>query len=155
MSRPRRVVSLLPAATEMVCTLGRAECLVGRSHACDFPTEITPLPAVTRSRVPAEAGAATIHHSVVEAERRGSSLFEINHIQLHALEPDLILTQGQCAVCAVTPADLESAVAGWKVRPEILALAPQRFADLWTDLLEVGRALGLSDDGRSVINELK
>ncbi|HTH49828.1 MAG TPA: cobalamin-binding protein [Candidatus Limnocylindria bacterium] len=156
MSTPARIVTLLPAATEMVCTLGAADRLVGRSHECDFPPEARRVPAVTTAKVRSDLPSAAINDAVNARLAEGQSLYEVDAARLRELRPDLIITQAQCAVCAVSPADLELALAGWPgPRPEVLTLAPVRLADLWNDLRRVGMALGLPDEGRSVIAPLK
>ena len=153
---PERVVSLLPAATEMVFALGCGERLVGRSHACDHPWAAVPIPAVTRTVLAPDASSAELHQAVTNSPKADRSLFQIDRERLRALRPDLILSQDLCAVCAVSPADLESALADWPgPRPQVIHLAPGRFADLWTDLRRVALALGLADEGRATIAPLK
>lgn len=152
----RRIVSLLPAATEMVASLGATDRLVGRSHACDHPWEVRVLPAVTRPRVSVDVSSAEIHASVSKTAESGQSLFELDAERLRSLAPDVILTQDQCQVCAVTPADLESALKDWPgTKPQVIRLHPTRLADLWRDLQQVAELLGLADGGRSVIAPLK
>lgn len=152
----RRIVSLLPAATEMVAALGASDRLVGRSHACDHPWEIRPVPAVTRPRLPENGSSLEVHEAVQSAARIGASLFEIDVRRLRELEPDLIITQDQCAVCAISPADLESALTGWSgPRPTVIRLSPARLVDLWADLQRIANALGVADAGRGAIAPLK
>jgi iron complex transport system substrate-binding protein len=151
-----RIVSLLPAATEMVAALGAADRLVGRSHECDYPESVLKLPAVTSTRIPSASASETIHRAVTEAVAANEPLFRIDSEALAALAPDLILTQDHCAVCAVSRSELDDIVKSLPVpRPEVLALAPNRFADLWSDLRRLGIALGLPDEGRSAVALLK
>lgn len=151
-----RILSLLPAATEMVHCLGAGARLVGRSHECDFPPEVQALPIVTSTRIDASQSGAQIQASVSQAIAQQQALFQLDAHQIRALQPDLILTQGQCAVCAVSPADLAKVLAEWSgPAPTVISLAPERFADLWSDLRRVGAALGLPDEGRSAISALK
>ena len=151
-----RILSLLPAATEMIHCLGAGARLVGRSHECDFPPEVQSLPVVTSTRIDASQSGAQIQASVSQAAAQQQALFQLDARQIRALQPDLILTQGQCDVCAVSPADLAKVLADWSgPAPTVISLAPERFADLWTDLRRVGAALGLPDEGRSVISTLK
>ena len=156
MSNPARIVSLLPAATEMVDALGCAERLVGRSHECDFPREAACLPAVTAANLDPNLPSAAINDAVNTRLAAGLSLYQVDAAKLRALRPDLIVTQAQCAVCAVSPADLDRALADWPgTKPEVLALSPMRLADLWSDLRRLGLALGLPDEGRAAIAPLK
>lgn len=153
---PHRIVSLLPAATEMVVALGAVDQLVGRSHACDHPWEVRPLPAVTRPKVSVDAPSLELHESVVKLSGEGQSLFELDVPRLRELAPTVILAQDQCAVCAITPKDLDAALADWPGRkPEILRLSPTRLVDLWADLQRIAGVLGLADAGRGAIAPLK
>lgn len=156
MDIPARVISLLPAATEMVCLLEAGDRLVGRSHECDFPGSVRSLPVVTASNVDTAASGRAIDAGVQAALAAGRSLFRLDAARFRELAPDLILTQAQCAVCAVSPADLEQVFHGWPgPLPTVLALSPSRLPDLWTDLRRVGSALGLPDEGRFAIAPLK
>lgn len=153
---PPRVVSLLPAATEMVCALGMAGRLAGRSHECDFPEEVRTVPVCTQARIDSAAAGAEIDRQVKARVAAGESLYAIDALTLRRIQPDVILTQGQCEVCAVSEADVRAVLQreiGW--RPEVVSLAPKRFTDLWADLRTVARALQLPDEGRDTIRALK
>lgn len=155
-SIPSRVVSLLPAATEMVCLLGASDRLVGRSHECDHPPEVRTLPACTRSRVDSRRASAGIDARVKELASAGQPLFEVDASLLRRLAPDLILTQEQCDVCAVSPAAVEAALDGWPgPRPRVVTLGAARLSEVWADVAAVGRALGLPDAGKGAVNRLK
>lgn len=152
----RRVVSLLPAATEIVGALGVPHWLVGRSHECDFPESTRRLPACTRARVDSEKPSAAIDREVKALLGSGAALYEVDATKLRELRPDVIVTQAQCDVCAVSLAEVERAVAGWPgAAPRVVSLAPQRLADVWADMQRVADALGLRDDGRAAIKALK
>lgn len=110
---PRRILSLLPGATEMVATLGCADRLVGRSHECDFPETSRGLPVCTRTRLEASASSGEIHQGVGRLMEQALSIFELDVPLIRELRPDLILTQAQCEVCAVSVDDVETALAGW------------------------------------------
>ncbi|MBN8247117.1 MAG: ABC transporter substrate-binding protein [Verrucomicrobia bacterium] len=140
----------------MVCLLETGDRLVGRSHECDFPEVVRRVPAVTSTAVNVLASGSAIQTQVQQALTQGQPLFRLDAARIRELRPDLILTQGQCAVCAVSAEELQSVLAAWDgPRPEVLALAPSRFADLWTDLRRVGAALGLPDEGRLAVTALK
>ena len=151
-----RIVSLLPSATEVVCALGLAECLVGRSHECDFPDAVRALPPCTEPKLDPDASSADIHRQVTSLLESALSLYRVDADRLRALKPDAILTQAQCEVCAVTFADVERAVADWTgTRPRILSLSPQRMVEVWSDIHAVAEALGVAERGRELVKQLK
>ena len=151
-----RVVSLLPSATEIVCALGGGGRLVGRSHECDYPAEIASVPVCTRSRVDSSKSSVAIDLEVKNLLANAVSLYEVDLARIRELKPDLILTQAQCEVCAVSLAQVEAAVAGWAdSRPQLLSLSPQRFAQVWNDMHAVAKALGMEEQGRDVVRQLK
>src|SRR5262249_26975435 len=102
-----RIVSLLPSATEIVASLGMADLLVGRSAECDWPGDVRELPVVTAARVDTSAmNGADIDAAVRAALLEGGSLYAIDEEVLSDLEPDLIITQDLCRVCAVSGDDV-------------------------------------------------
>ena len=149
-----RIVSLLPAATEIACALGRGEQLVGRSHECDFPPGIEALPLCTRSRIEGWSS-REIDASVRDRARAGLSLYEVDENRLASLEPSLILTQDQCDVCAVSLESVEEAVAqAVPSKPRILSLAPSTLGDVFSDIRRVAESLECPDHGRELLKEL-
>jgi iron complex transport system substrate-binding protein len=155
MPKPR-IVSLLPACTEVVCALGLEGRLVGRSHECDFPASVRRLPVCTKPKLNPESTSADIDRDVKALARQALSLYQVDGEQLRALKPDFILTQTQCAVCAVSPADVEAAVAGWTGgRPRVISWSPSRLTEFWTELARVGEELGVAGRTRELVRELK
>ena len=151
-----RVVSLLPSATEIACAIGAESLLVGRSHVCDFPESVSRLPACTRSKIPDVGSGREMDEQVKVLHATGTSLYEIDAALLKRLRPDVILTQGQCDVCAVSISDVQQAIASWSgPAPKLVSLAPQRFADVWDDFRSVAGALALAEQGRAVVKSLK
>ena len=140
----------------MVCALGGGSRLVGRSHECDFPTEITSLPVCTKSNLPPHATSRVIDGQVRDQLAASLSLYQLDTRLLQELRPDLILTQSQCDVCAVSEADLARALGDWPGKtPQLLSLAPHRLADVWSDFRRVADALGEPARGKEVLRALK
>lgn len=155
MPKPR-IVSLLPACTEVVCALGLEGRLVGRSHECDFPASVRRLPICTFPKIKPDATSADIDRDVKTLARQALSLYRVDAEQVRALKPDIILTQAQCAVCAVSLAEVEAAVAGWAGgRPRVISWSPSRLMEFWTELARVGEELGVAGSARELARELK
>ncbi|MBP6013592.1 MAG: cobalamin-binding protein [Alphaproteobacteria bacterium] len=151
-----RIVSLLPSATEIAVALGFADQLVGRSHECDFPASVKGLPALTASKLRKGLSSLEIDREVQAIVSQGLSVYEVDAERLRALKPDIILTQTQCAVCAVTPDDLQGALNEWSgSKPQLLSLAPDALADVWDDIRRVSAALSATPTGERVISELE
>ncbi|HVR44451.1 MAG TPA: ABC transporter substrate-binding protein [Thermoanaerobaculia bacterium] len=143
-----RVVSLLPSATEIVAGIGAADRLVGRSHECDFPAGVERLPVLTRSKVRKEGGSAEIHRDVEAILERSLGVYHVDAELLRRLGPTHVVTQVQCDVCAVSLADVESALAGWVGgAPALLALAPFDLESVMRDVRAVGRFLDREREG--------
>jgi iron complex transport system substrate-binding protein len=137
-----RIASLLPGATEIALALGLRESLVAVSHSCDFPGRVARLPRVTRTRIPKEAASREIDRIVREALARGESLYEVDAECLDELEPDLILTQGICQVCAVGPGEVARAMPALRSAPDVLSLEPRTLDETFAAILQVGHATG-------------
>jgi iron complex transport system substrate-binding protein len=139
MTTPPRIVSLLPSATEIAVALGLGDQIVGRSHECDYPALIGELPVCTSTKLKKGLKSIEIDDRVREIVRLGLSVYDVDADLLRSLRPDIILTQSQCAVCAVTPKDLEEALAHWVGNsPTLLSLAPDTLSDVWGDFRRVG-----------------
>jgi iron complex transport system substrate-binding protein len=151
-----RVVSLIASATEIVCGLGRGEWLVGRSHECDFPADVARLPALTTAKLDVGASSAEIDARVRQIVRDGLAVYSVDAEALRALEPDVILTQDHCDVCAVSLADVEAATCTWTGRPvQIVSLKPDSLADAYADIRRVASALGSPDAGAALEHAMR
>ncbi len=149
-----RVVSLLPSATEIVLALGAGDALVGVSHSCDDPA-VTHLPRVTRTRVPKHASSAEIDAVVRDCLDRGESLYTIDVEALGALEPDLIITQGLCEVCAVTEREVDGALSSVQVAPRVLSSEPHTLAQVLESIADIGAALGRDTAAAALVGGLR
>ena len=151
-----RIVSLIASATEIVCALGLEDQLVGRSHECDWPQGVTRLPQVSRPSFVTAGSSKAIDLAVKQRLRMALSIYEVDAELLKELKPDVILTQTQCEVCAVTPADVERAaceLAGHDVH--IVALEPNSLGDVWADIHRVAEACGVPERGRELTDRLR
>src|SRR6266511_4074890 len=144
-----RICSLLPSATEIVADLGLADSLVAVSEECDWPPEVRGLPVVTASRVDtARLSSLQIDSAVREAVGDGRPLYAIDRELLEALEPDLILTQNLCTVCAVSGDTVDELCAS---DAEIVALDARTLAEIEERILSLAELLGVSARGRAVV----
>ena len=147
-----RIVSLLPAATEWIAAFGAEDDLVGRSHECDTPASVQDVPVVTKSTYESSGDSAAIDAAVQEQIQQGLSLYKVDLERLRALEPDLILTQAQCEVCAVSLPQLEDALADWSgSEPEILSMEPMTLKEVLDVALRIGRTIGRAEMAMQVI----
>ena len=151
-----RIVSLLPAATEIVVALGFADNLVGRSHECDFPSSITSLPVCTHARLNPVGSSREIDDAVKDALRNVLSIYEVLGEVLADVKPDIIITQDQCEVCAVALSDVELAAASLIGNaPQIISLNPIGLAKVYQDIQRVADALDAPNTGQSLIARLR
>ena len=150
-----RICSLLPSGTEIVAALGLVDALVGVSYECDFPPAVKEKPIVVNTRLPEAAAPGEIDALVREYLSRGESLYKIESDVLRKGEPDLVVTQELCNVCAATPYDLASALSGLAVQPRVLSLHPHRIEEVWNDILAVGEATGRQDAARELVDGLR
>ncbi len=151
-----RIVSLLPSATEIAVALGFGPDLVGRSHECDFPPEMAALPRLTATKIEKGLPSRLIDDRVQAIVTAGLSCYEVDAPTLRALQPQVVLTQSQCAVCAVTPDDLIGALTDWQGNdPVLVSLAPDDLSDVWGDFGRVAQALGVPERAGPVVAALK
>jgi iron complex transport system substrate-binding protein len=148
----RRIVSLLPAATEIVHALGAGAELVGRSHECDFPPGVARLPIVSRPAIALDgAGQSEIDRSVSSRLASGESLYLIDERVLRELDPHIILTQNLCRVCAPSGNELSRAIQSMPASPDILWLTPRTIADIEENILSVGAATGRHREAAALV----
>lgn len=151
-----RVVSLIASATEIVAALGREDALVGRSHECDWPPAVLDLPAVTEPKFPTDGTSYEIDRRVKAILSEALSVYRVDAGALRALEPDVIVTQTQCEVCAVSLGDVEVALREWTgATPRIVSLSPDSLADVLDDVRKVAAALGVPGRGKAVVDAMR
>jgi iron complex transport system substrate-binding protein len=142
-----RIVSLLPSATEIVCTLGLEDQLVGVTHECDYPPPVLQLPKVTHTLIPKEATSGQIDRLVREQLKTTQALYTLNLPLLKELRPDLIVTQSLCDVCAVAQNDVQAAIGQLPGHPRVINLEPQSLSDVFAAMRQVALAAGVSAEG--------
>ena len=150
-----RVVSLLPAATEMVTALGAAARLVGVSHECDFPPEVRSLPRVTRSDIDPALPSRAIDRAMAEAKRAGVSPVHVDVDLVAHLRPDVLIGQSVCDVCAVGEGELERVVTTLMPTPWLVTLHAHTLDGVFADLQKVGEALELRDEAEELTAGLR
>ena len=137
-----RIVSLIASATEIVCALGCEDQLVGRSHECDYPPSVQRLPVCTAPKFDVHGTSYEIDQRVKAIVQEGLSVYRVDGDMLRRLRPDVIVTQSQCEVCAVSERDVEQAVCDWlDGQPRIVSLKPDKLSDVWEDIHRVAGVL--------------
>src|SRR5262249_43459886 len=137
-----RICSLLPSSTEIVYALGLEDSLAGVTFECDYPAEARQKPVVVHTKLPHGLSPEKIDRLVNEFAGRGESLYRLDLEQLQAIEPDLIITQDLCHVCAASPHDLGAVLPRLAKPPRVLSLRPQCLDDVWQNIITVGQATG-------------
>jgi iron complex transport system substrate-binding protein len=150
-----RICSLLPGATEIACALGLADEIVGVSHECDFPAAARSKPVMVRSRIdPTTIGSGEIDRRVGDLLRSKQSLYVLDEKSFKDSEPDIILTQGLCDVCALDYNDVVQAARSLATDPCIISLDPHCLADILNDVLRIGGATNRYRQAESLVQEL-
>jgi iron complex transport system substrate-binding protein len=147
----RRVVTLLPAATEIVATLGGIGSLVGVSHECDYPPAVEGIPRITTTPIDPAASALAIDAEVRRLRSEGRPVIAVDGPALRRLAPDLVVTQGLCEVCAVADGEVHRLTAAIDPPPEIISLSATTLAGIWLDIRRVGAALDLAADAHEMV----
>jgi iron complex transport system substrate-binding protein len=150
-----RVVSLLPAATEIVAALGGTGLLVGISHECDFPPQVGALPRVTSTQLDSRLASREIDAQMALAKRTGHATVDVDVATLARLRPDVLIGQSLCDVCAVSGPALERVVTSLQPTPWVVTLHPHTLADALVDIWRVGEAIGLPEEAEEVVAGLK
>jgi iron complex transport system substrate-binding protein len=137
-----RICSFLPSATEILYALGLGDSVAGVTYECDFPAEARQKPVVVRTRLQPTSSSAELDRQVSDFVSRGESLYRVDIDKLAELDPDLIVTQDLCQVCAASPGDLVDALSRLRRRPQVLSLTPNTMTEVFADIGRVGEATG-------------
>ncbi|MGZ3763856.1 MAG: cobalamin-binding protein [Mucilaginibacter sp.] len=152
----QRIISLLPAATEIVCALGLEVNLVGRSHECDFPASIRQLPVCSEANFPDNLSSAAIDKQVKELLSDALSVYTVKGEIIKQLNPEIVITQAQCEVCAVSLKQVEEALEDYlDKQAHIVSLQPNNLDDIFNNIREVAITLNVPARGEQLIEDLQ
>lgn len=151
----QKIVSLLPAATEIVFALGLQDQLVGRSHECDFPDEVKSLPVCSEANFADGMSSAEIDVKVKELLADALSVYTVKREVIKQLSPDVVITQAQCDVCAVSLPEVAQALENYLEKSaQIISLQPNSLQDIFTDIQTVANVLGVTEEGERLLEDL-
>lgn len=150
-----RIVSLLPSATEILFDIGAGDQIVGVTHECDFPLEATTRPQLTQSSLPHSTSSSDIDTHVRRSLHQGSSLYHLDAELLEELQPDLIVTQELCKVCAVSYSIVDKAARRLQSDPRIISLEPSSLDDVFANILTLGDLTAHQDGASELVASLK
>ena len=149
-----RICSFLPSGTEILFALGLADSVVGVSFECDYPPQARTKPVVVYSKLAPNLPEREIDRQVNACLQAGESLYRLDAEKLERIQPDLIVTQDLCQVCAASPNDLGAVLGRLSPEPKILALSPRTVADFWKDILVVGEATGRTAEASELVSRI-
>ncbi len=150
-----RICSFLASATETLYALSLGDSIVGVTYECDFPPNAKTKPVVVHTKLPHASSPAEIDRLVREFLARGESFYRVEIELLSRLQPDLIVTQDLCHVCAASPGDLGSALSALPGPPRVVSLSPQTINDVWKDILLLGEVTGRVKEASELVAELQ
>ena len=148
-----RIVSLVPAATELLFSLDLGDEVVAVTHECDYPPQVRDLPKVTRAVLPPDLSPAEVDAAVKERTLAGESIYELDADALSELEPDLIVTQALCQVCAVSADDVKTIAEELETQPMVISLDPHTIGEVLGDARTLAQATGRKDEAVDLIRE--
>ena len=148
-----RIASLVPSATEMLFALGLGPGVVAVTHECDYPPAVRDITHVTRSVIPEGLPPAEIDRQVRERTARGEAIYELDEDELIDLEPDLIVTQAVCEVCAVSYDDVRAVAERIPSEPEVISLDPSTIGEVLGDFRRLADAAGVPEAGERLLAE--
>jgi len=149
-----RIASLLPSATEIVCALGLEDDLVAITHECDYPPSVRARPVVTASVLTPMSSSLDIDRHIRRLVHDGSSIYRLDADRLAALQPDLILTQELCDVCAVSYPIVQQAARRLEASTQLVSLEPQSLEDVFGNIKLVGQLTDREEPAQALVDHL-
>lgn len=151
-----RIVSLLPSTTEIISALGKQQQLVGRSHECDFPDGVSSLPACTEPKFNPDGNSYKIDQRVKALLQEGLSIYRVDEKQLADLDPDIIVTQDHCEVCAASVDDVKQAARNHLGKEvEIISVSPTNLSEVVGSVRTIADAIGASKEAGKLTAQMK
>ena len=151
-----RIISLISSATEIVNSLQCTDSLVGISHECDYPDSIKKLPVCSEPRFDINGKSIEIDQNIKSLLQEALSIYRVKEDTIRLLKPDIIITQSQCDVCAVSVKDVRIAIEqAIGISPEIISLSPIRLEDVWNDILDIGIVLEKESIAKKVVENIE
>ena len=151
-----KIVSLIPSATEIISALNLYDNLVGVSHECDYPKKALKLPKLTTSKIKTEQVSLKIDYDIRKILEQSLSVYEVKSNLLKKLDPDVIITQSQCSVCAVSLKDVEKCLRNFiDKKPVLIDLKPNTFEDVLKDIKLVGKKLDKEEESNFLVKNIK
>ena len=150
----KKIVTLIPSATEIVAFLGMKESIVGRSHECDYPKDLDKIKKLTSPKINVDGTSREIHNQITEILENSLSVYKVDVNELKKLNPDVVITQAHCEVCAVSFSEVEEIVTKHlNKKTKIISLQPNTLEDVFDDIKRV--ASGLNIDETTIKNLIK
>ncbi|HET9409104.1 MAG TPA: cobalamin-binding protein [Candidatus Sulfotelmatobacter sp.] len=150
-----KICSFLPSSTEILFALGLGDSVCGVTFECDHPNEARSKPVVVYSKLPPGLPEREIDRQVNDYSAQGRSLYRLDADKLREIQPDVVITQDLCHVCAATPDDLGGVLSSFARPPQVLSLSPHTLEDIWNDIQAVGDACGRSNEARKLVAKIK
>ena len=140
----KKIVTLIPSATEIVAFLGKKDLIVGRSHECDYPKDLSRIIKLTSPKINVEGKSGEIHKQINEILENSLSVYKVDIKELKKLEPDIVVTQAHCEVCAVSLSEVEEIVnKHLNEKTKIISLQPNTLSEVFDDIRKVAKGLNL------------
>lgn len=150
-----RIASLLPSATEIICLLGLKESIVGITHECDYPDGLNHIPVVTKTSISHDLSSREIDQHVRESLLTNNALYTLDYALLDELQPDLLVTQSLCNVCAVDKDEVIDIASKLSSSPQVINLEPTSLNDMYTTIEMVANATKCENKAQKIIRNMK